>query len=175
MDYYIFDAQKDAALSTWFIVGKAYSDFFIATRNPLLTAEADAIPRKKLQNALPLEARVRYKAFFTLGVGHACYLGTKYSEFLDLKIFKDTLHFEGRLLTEDTPMAYVEMKCHGVCASRVVAALANSIAGSKSLNWPRGTAPFEAVVIRAPTIEKDAVNVLDQLSYVQVRIEYTEC
>lgn len=71
-------------------------------------------------------------------VGHTFHLGTRYSSKLDLKIkLSDNA-------PEPTP---VEMGCHGIGVSRLVAAIASSLSDEVGLNWPRVIAPFEAVLI----------------------------
>ena len=87
-------------------------------------------------------------------LGHTFYLGTKYSEPLGARIANEKS-------ANTTPM---EMGCHGIGISRLIGAVADSLADEKGLNWPRAVAPFEAVVIAAPGNEEDAVNVLDILA-----------
>ena len=41
----------------------------------------------------------------------------------------------------------LEMGCHGIGISRMIAAVADTLADSKGLNWPRVMAPFEAVIV----------------------------
>ncbi|KAH7031853.1 prolyl-tRNA synthetase [Macrophomina phaseolina] len=52
----------------------------------------------------------------------------------------------------------VQMGCHGIGVSRMIAAVADALADAKGLNWPRVVAPFEVVVIpgKGVDIDKDA-------------------
>ena len=95
----------------------------------------------------------------TVELGHTFYLGTKYSEPLGARAVnrKDA---SGAAETT-TP---IEMGCHGIGVSRMIAAVADVLADDKGLNWPRVMAPFEAVVIPAKGLENSAVEVLDMLA-----------
>lgn len=42
---------------------------------------------------------------------------------------------------------HLEMGCHGIGISRMIAAVADTLADSKGLNWPRVMAPFEVVIV----------------------------
>ena len=109
-------------------------------------------------------------------LGHTFYLGTKYSEPLGARVTGDksrTAHpsdnsthddkLKDAPRTTDTTTA-IEMGCHGIGVSRMIAAVADILADDKGLNWPRVMAPFEAVVIPAKGFENDAVEVFDMLS-----------
>ncbi|KAL6244118.1 hypothetical protein RBB50_008988 [Rhinocladiella similis] len=70
-------------------------------------------------------------------VGHTFHLGTRYSSKLGLT---------SRLDTAQDPVP-VEMGCHGIGVSRLIAAVASCLSDDAGLNWPRVIAPFEAVII----------------------------
>ncbi|EXJ74980.1 prolyl-tRNA synthetase [Cladophialophora psammophila CBS 110553] len=70
-------------------------------------------------------------------IGHTFHLGTRYSSKLDLVARQG----DGK---EALP---VEMGCHGIGVSRLIAAVASCLSDDVGLNWPRAIAPFEAVVI----------------------------
>lgn len=70
-------------------------------------------------------------------IGHTFHLGTRYSSKLGLAI----RHPSGK---EVVP---VEMGCHGIGVSRLIAAVASCLSDESGLNWPCVIAPFEAVVI----------------------------
>ena len=109
-------------------------------------------------------------------VGHTFHLGTRYSEPLDayftpspsqpttpkvLTIAKDgnsRRNFDPPITeqTQTSPLmpasqksekAPMQMGCHGIGISRLIAAVADTLADAKGLNWPRVMAPFEVVVI----------------------------
>jgi prolyl-tRNA synthetase len=70
-------------------------------------------------------------------VGHTFHLGTRYSSKLDLC----TRTPDGK---DSVP---VEMGCHGIGVSRLIAAVASCMADERGLSWPRVIAPFEVVVL----------------------------
>ncbi|EOD47234.1 putative prolyl-trna synthetase protein [Neofusicoccum parvum UCRNP2] len=85
-------------------------------------------------------------------VGHTFHLGTRYSAPLQLAI--------------QTPAgrpALVQMGCHGIGVSRMIAAVADALADARGLNWPRAVAPFEAVVVPGKGEEGDSERVYDGL------------
>ncbi|MCJ1243680.1 hypothetical protein MMC30_000877 [Trapelia coarctata] len=108
-------------------------------------------------------------------LGHTFYLGTKYSEPLGAKIAGEKLRnssprhglLEARKLTDALRVADtttpIEMGCHGIGVSRMIAAVADVLADDKGLNWPQVMAPFDTVVIPAKGLENDAVEVFDML------------
>ena len=108
-------------------------------------------------------------------LGHTFFLGTRYSEPLQASIASghevsksDETVEESTIGRKDghvpnSSIAAMQMGCHGIGVSRIIAAVADSLADEKGLNWPRVMAPFEAVVIPANGLEVDAVEVLDRL------------
>ena len=93
-------------------------------------------------------------------LGHTFFLGTKYSKALGATVMleppalpssavplensKDEISSvqSKRLAPFD-----IEMGCHGIGVSRLIAAVADRLADSKGLNWPRVIAPFDVVII----------------------------
>ncbi len=123
----------------------------------------------KVQNAIEL--------------GHTFHLGTRYS-----KRLQATFNPEPSLvpnasipataiaapdadknLTRNPPpgQSFLQMGCHGIGVSRMIAAIAEALRDSKGLNWPRVMAPFEAVIIPTKGLEADAVGVYDLLVHNQ--------
>ena len=88
-------------------------------------------------------------------LGHTFHLGTQYSEPL-----------KAIVATKESPNEQVAMQmgCHGIGISRLIAAVADSLADSKGLNWPRVMAPFEVVVVFGDELENEAVEVYDALT-----------
>ncbi|KAH8645484.1 hypothetical protein BX600DRAFT_485070 [Xylariales sp. PMI_506] len=87
-------------------------------------------------------------------LGHTFHLGTRYSEPLGAKVHNE----------DNTPVP-LQMGCHGIGVSRIIAAVAGHLADSKGLNWPRAIAPYEVAVIFGPNIgEADTHAVYDQLT-----------
>ncbi|KAK5199556.1 hypothetical protein LTR47_001444 [Exophiala xenobiotica] len=70
-------------------------------------------------------------------VGHTFHLGTRYSSKLGLTV---------RSKDSKQPVP-VEMGCHGIGVSRIIAAVASCLSDAVGLNWPRAIAPFEAIII----------------------------
>lgn len=106
-------------------------------------------------------------------LGHTFYLGTRYTKPLNANISVSTaliknspavqsLVKKGERLPDklDIPM---EMGCYGIGISRIIAAVAGSLADAKGLNWPRVMAPFEAVVVPGAGLEADAERIYDLL------------
>jgi prolyl-tRNA synthetase len=99
-------------------------------------------------------------------LGHTFFLGTKYSEPLEARISPPprTGRNDGGAPKETKSTTAIEMGCHGIGVSRMVAAVADILADEKGLNWPRAMAPFEAVVIPTLGLEEEAVTVFDILA-----------
>jgi prolyl-tRNA synthetase len=90
-------------------------------------------------------------------VGHTFHLGTRYSSKLGLA----TKQEGGK------PPTPVEMGCHGIGVSRLIAATVSCLSDGKGLNWPRAIAPFEAVIVVQPSHAQRlqaAEQLYDQLS-----------
>lgn len=120
------------------------------------------------------EGRLRVQKAIELG--HTFFLGTRYSEPLDAKIALpqsspknslDALSVDanqvqpsGILSTTKTPM---QMGCHGIGVTRLIGAVADSLADQNGLNWPRVIAPYEVVVVPTKGCEPDAIIVYDTL------------
>lgn len=76
-------------------------------------------------------------------VGHTFHLGTRYSEPLNAYVSVPSAAKE----TEWLPM---QMGCHGIGVSRLIAAIASLLADTKGLQWPRVVAPFEVALLVGP-------------------------
>ncbi|KAI9841744.1 MAG: hypothetical protein M1837_000405 [Sclerophora amabilis] len=92
-------------------------------------------------------------------LGHTFHLGSRYSEPLQATV----------AIAPDTPsskegQAALQMGCHGIGISRIIGAVADSLADDRGLNWPRVMAPFEAVIIPGRGSEGDAEDVYDRLT-----------
>ena len=71
-------------------------------------------------------------------IGHTFHLGDRYSSKLGAEI--ESLDAAG----ESEPM---QMGCHGIGVSRLIAAVASALADDRGLNWPCAIAPFQVVII----------------------------
>ncbi|KAL4905941.1 hypothetical protein BDW74DRAFT_152307 [Aspergillus multicolor] len=89
----------------------------------------------------------------TVELGHTFHLGTRYSEVLG-----------ARIVNKENDRVPMQMGCHGIGVSRMITAVADSLADEKGLNWPRVIAPWEVVVVPAPNCKEDAVVVYDLLA-----------
>ena len=88
-------------------------------------------------------------------LGHTFILGTRYSAPL-----------KATVTTKDSPNSQVPMQmgCHGIGISRLIAAVADTLADDKGLNWPRVIAPYETVIVPTEDTESGAVEVYDILT-----------
>lgn len=103
-------------------------------------------------------------------LGHTFHLGTRYSEPLaatvatpieiQLKDGKSDLKADLPRTTEQIPM---QMGCHGIGVSRIIGAVADTLADDKGLNWPRVMAPFEVIVVPSKGNDEAALAVYDAL------------
>lgn len=73
-------------------------------------------------------------------IGHTFYLGQRYTRPLDVAVAVDAG-------TRGQHRTLVQMGCHGIGISRLIAAVASTLADPSGLNWPRALAPFEVVII----------------------------
>ena len=98
-------------------------------------------------------------------VGHTFHLGDRYSFPLDARVATAGLGpvFDLRTSRVSYSGTVIQMGCHGIGLSRMIAAVAEALADEKGLNWPRAIAPFEVVVIPAKDHEEDASKVYDVL------------
>ncbi|KAL1955790.1 hypothetical protein VTO42DRAFT_8110 [Malbranchea cinnamomea] len=90
----------------------------------------------------------------TIELGHTFHLGTRYSDVFNVKVAENA----------GKNKVSVQMGCHGIGVSRMIAAVADVLADSRGLNWPRVMAPFEVAVIPAAGQENDAEKVYDSLT-----------
>lgn len=89
----------------------------------------------------------------TVELGHTFHLGTRYSEPLGASVFN-----------AESQRVPIEMGCHGIGVSRMMAAVADVLADSKGLNWPTAIAPYEVAVIVTESTSPDAETIYDLLA-----------
>ena len=97
------------------------------------------------------------KVLTAIEVGHTFHLGNRYSKPLNAMIA--TVAKTG---TQATP---VEMGCHGIGVSRLVAAIASIMSDAKGLVWPAVISPFSVVVVPLPGLETVAEDVISKLQF----------
>jgi prolyl-tRNA synthetase len=107
-------------------------------------------------------------------LGHTFHLGTRYSDPLKATVAvpaelledgsssTDGLAISTSTSSQEVPM---QMGCHGIGVSRIIGAVADTLADEKGLNWPRIIAPYEIVVVPGKGLEDAAVEVYDTLSH----------
>jgi len=140
--HYLFDSRIDSAtalayieLDHGFLVEHQINAYSVtaSTGSP---NKLDLVKRRKgdscpncQQNTLDIQKAIE--------VGHTFHLGTRYSSKLGTKV----------VLAGEKESTPVEMGCHGIGVSRLVAAIAACLSDEKGLNWPRVIAPFQVVII----------------------------
>jgi prolyl-tRNA synthetase len=89
-------------------------------------------------------------------IGHTFHLGDRYSKRLGAEIEST----DGKGASK--PM---QMGCHGIGISRLIAAVASVLADDRGLNWPRAIAPFQAVIIpQNPELTEEAAALYDKIT-----------
>jgi prolyl-tRNA synthetase len=105
-------------------------------------------------------------------LGHTFHLGTRYSDPLSANVTvpDDILRNESTEITgvkqdKSRPVHQVPMQmgCHGIGVSRMIGAVADTLADDRGLNWPRVMAPFEVVIVPSKGRDEDALDVYDAL------------
>ncbi|KAI9775474.1 MAG: hypothetical protein M1839_001091 [Geoglossum umbratile] len=117
----------------------------------------------------------RLKVQKAVELGHTFFLGNRYSKPLRASVTVPTDYLaDSGIGPSDTRSGSsqhgssggeveLQMGCHGIGVSRMIGAVADSLADDKGLNWPRVMAPFEAVVIPNKGLEEDAADIYDAL------------
>ncbi len=100
-------------------------------------------------------------------LGHTFHLGTRYSEPLSAIVVtnRDSKQEDGgkdRAATASNQIP-IQMGCHGIGVSRLIAAVADSLADHKGLNWPTVMAPFHTIIVPTKGQENEAAEVYDLL------------
>lgn len=113
-------------------------------------------------------------------LGHTFHLGTRYSEPLiatvaapiapgmDTPSKGNNPSADSLTSTQQVPL---QMGCHGIGVSRIIGAVADTLADEKGLNWPRVMAPFEVAIIPSKGNDEAAVTVYDTLSQSQLGLD----
>ncbi|KAL8959266.1 MAG: hypothetical protein Q9193_003841 [Seirophora villosa] len=107
-------------------------------------------------------------------LAHTFNLGQRYSKPLDAKFIvkpleqsKDIAHTQqdrSRTSPARQGHEYFHMGCHGIGISRMIAAVAESLADAQGLIWPRAIAPYEAVILATKAHEAVAKEIWDLLT-----------
>ncbi|KAJ5689882.1 hypothetical protein N7462_004274 [Penicillium macrosclerotiorum] len=101
-------------------------------------------------------------------LGHTFHLGTRYSEPLNAMVSVNSAVLDGTAESGNKSakeqIVPMQMGCHGIGVSRMIAAVVNRLADSKGLNWPRAIAPFEVVIVPGKGLDSVAEQVYDGLT-----------
>ncbi|KAF5867742.1 putative prolyl-trna synthetase protein [Botrytis fragariae] len=106
-------------------------------------------------------------------LGHTFHLGTRYSKPMEATVTVPSGLVGKNLEAEDNEPQQggndqirvpMEMGCHGIGVTRMIGAVAETLADGKGLNWPRVMAPFEIVVVPGKGLNEDALQISDTLS-----------
>ena len=95
----------------------------------------------------------RLKVQAAVELGHTFYLKFRYSLPLNATFALDPNSRDREDIVDeedadqDPDTAPIQMGCHGIGVSRLIAAVADALVDQKGLNWPRVMAPFDAVVV----------------------------
>ena len=123
----------------------------------LLNKETHTCPCPKCKTTM--------QAVTSIELGHTFYLGTKYSE--PLGAYIDTPKPESAKQSPgaaETPSTVpIEMGCHGIGVSRLIAGVADALSDTRGLNWPPVIAPFQVAVLHGPGKLDPAQAVWDSL------------
>ncbi|KAL3420689.1 prolyl-tRNA synthetase [Phlyctema vagabunda] len=106
-------------------------------------------------------------------LGHTFYLGTRYSEPLQAEVMVPVEHLEqdqqdpqnqiSTKLQNQSRSVAMQMGCHGIGVSRIIGAVADTLADDRGLNWPRVMAPFEVAIVPGKGLDEAATEVYDHL------------
>ncbi|KAL8736237.1 MAG: hypothetical protein Q9166_000392 [cf. Caloplaca sp. 2 TL-2023] len=107
-------------------------------------------------------------------LGHTFYLGDRYSKpmnatFTSPQYQRASVDAVGQQnLAQPSPVKadkiWFQMGCHGIGISRMIAAVADSLANEKGLVWPRVMAPFEAAILATEENKGTAEEMWDLLT-----------
>lgn len=118
------------------------------------------------------------KVHSAIELGHTFHLGTRYSDPLQATFVPDPSsqcntgiiasairppEHPGNSISKSPSTSLLQMGCHGIGVSRMIAAIAEVLCDSKGLNWPRVMAPFEVVIVPTKGLDADAAAIYDLL------------
>ncbi|TVY48286.1 Proline--tRNA ligase [Lachnellula occidentalis] len=119
-----------------------------------------------------LEGHVKINKAIELG--HTFHLGSRYTKQLEghvtvpYEIIKNQeADFEFLPTVKESSsgrQVVIQMGCHGIGVSRMIGAVADTLADKNGLNWPRIMAPFEAIVVANKSGEEGTSDVYDAIS-----------
>ncbi|KAK5791138.1 hypothetical protein VI817_006447 [Penicillium citrinum] len=105
-------------------------------------------------------------------LGHTFHLGTRYSEVLQASVSVNQAVLDGSAesgtKSSKEVIVPMQMGCHGIGVSRLISAVANRLADSKGLNWPRAIAPYDVAVVPTKGLDSVAEQIYDSLTSASV-------
>lgn len=144
------------------------------------------LTRVQTGDVCPRCANGHLKVQKAIELGHTFFLGTRYSKPLEATVFVPTEkwnEFPQTAEDQETTMLNtsskvesnekesknsvrvdLKMGCHGIGVTRMIGAIAEVLADSKGLNWPRVLAPYEVVVVPAKGMDGASEEVYDNLT-----------
>ncbi|KAH8662924.1 hypothetical protein BGZ60DRAFT_412294 [Tricladium varicosporioides] len=148
-------------------------DVELITKSPS-SGERLNVLRIRTGDACPRCPEGTVKVQEAIELGHTFHLGTRYSQPLNASVMtplelirtKDEdyeIADEGKAYGASRQVA-MQMGCHGIGVSRMIGAVADTLADEKGLNWPRVMAPYEVVVVPTGKMDNAAVAVYDTLA-----------
>ncbi|EER27963.1 prolyl-tRNA synthetase, putative [Coccidioides posadasii C735 delta SOWgp] len=102
----------------------------------------------------------------TIEMGHTFLLGTRYSSPLQATVAIDPAKSVNADGAKESPKSVVplQMGCYGIGVSRMIAAVADILADSRGLNWPRAMAPFSAIIVPGLAFQEDSKKIYDHIA-----------
>ena len=115
-------------------------------------------------------------------LGHTFHLGTRYSEPMNANVMVPSdilgdavdskLPTSSQAITQTSSrQVAMQMGCHGIGVSRIIGAVADTLADEKGLNWPRVMAPFEVAIVPAKKTDEGTEEVYDILSQTGANVD----
>ena len=135
---------------------------YAPTDEDMLHASTANLIRPEAGDACPRCENGTIKIQPAIELGHTFHLGTRYSEPLGATFPTPTK--PDSTINEASPSTPIQMGCHGIGVSRLIATMADILADSRGLNWPSVIAPFQAVVISTNSQKAEGHLVYDLLT-----------
>ena len=151
-------------LKVWYVLDRRVSVYEakqIINRYRKATIDADSVPIYLTRSESPSDSRsdgrvdiIRHRpgdpcphcpsgklnVQQAIEIGHTFHLGNRYSSVFDLRVPSNN----PRQRQAKQPL--VEMGCHGIGVTRLIAAAAACLSDGRQLQWPRAIAPYEVVL-----------------------------
>ena len=83
----------------------------------------------------------KLKVQTAIEIGHTFHLGTRYTSRFDFKVPSENVRE-----TRTSTAPFVEMGCHGIGVTRLIAAAAGCLSTNERLRWPQAIAPYDVVI-----------------------------